>query len=415
MEKRKLNSDCDLGSRSVDVNDKRRRVQSSGGGKESKKQKYETFESFGLSDNLLRGLFSNGFERPSAIQAKALPVLLQGRDVVAQAQSGTGKTAMSALVALHFANSNSNHVQTLVLSPTRELAQQTLNTAVKLSSYTAIQCFGLVGGTSVSADVSALNRSGIHMISATPGRAYDLIRRGALDLSKLKLLLIDEADEMLGRGFKEQIYEIYRRVPSQVQVVLVSATMPRDVVMMSEQFLTEPVKILVKKDALSLDGIAQFYVDVEQEKYKFGTLCDLYETLTVAQAVVFVNTKQKCEWLAKKMKKNAFTVSLMHGDLSQKERECVMQSFRDGEARVLVATDVWSRGIDVQQVTLVVNFDVPTNYESYLHRIGRSGRFGRKGIAISFVTKDDENVFHEIERFYSIKISELPSDVSSLL
>jgi len=249
----------------------------------------------------------------------------------------------------------------------------------------------------------------VHIICATPGRAFDLIRRGTLELRKLRLLLVDEADEMLSEGFKEQLYEIYRRVPAEAQLVLVSATMPREVVRMCEQFMTEPERILVSRDRLTLEGIKQFHVAVELEKWKIGVLLDLYQTLTISQCVVFVNTRSKCEWLAKRLRKDAFTAAAVHGELSQSERDAVMGKFRSGAARVLLATDVWSRGIDVANVSLVINFDLPVSNDAYLHRIGRSGRFGRKGLAISFVTQEELPDIRRIERFFRTTIPPLPA------
>jgi ATP-dependent RNA helicase len=234
-----------------------------------------------------------------------------------------------------------------------------------------------------------LERGGVQVVSGTPGRVYDLIRRSALHMANLKALILDEADEMLSRGFKEQIYDIYRYLPPSCQVVLMSATLPPTVLDMTKKFMNDPIKILVQRDELTLEGIQQFFIAVEKEEWKFDTLCDLYDTLTITQAVIFCNTRQKVDWLANKMKENNFTVSAMHGDMDQNQRDQVMDEFRSGSSRVLIATDIWGRGIDVQQVSLVICYDLPTNRELYIHRIGRSGRFGRKGIAINFVKDDD--------------------------
>jgi len=242
-----------------------------------------------------------------------------------------------------------------------------------------------------------------------------MIQRRALKTRNLKLLVIDEADEMLGRGFKEQIYDIYRYLPPQTQVVLVSATMPHDVLEMTTKFMNDPVRILVKRDELTLEGIKQFFVAVEKEEWKFDTLCDLYDILTITQAVIFCNTKMKVDWLATKMRENSFTVSAMHGDMPQKERDAIMTDFRGGKSRVLIATDVWGRGLDVQQVSLVINYDLPNSRELYIHRIGRSGRFGRKGVAINFVKNDDIRILRDIEQFYGTQIDEMPMNVADLI
>lgn len=228
-------------------------------------------------------------------------------------------------------------------------------------------------------------------------------------------MILDEADEMLNRGFKEQIYDIYRFLPPSCQVVLMSATLPSNVLDMTHKFMNDPIKILVKRDELTLEGIAQFYIDVEKEEWKFDTLCDLYDTLTITQAVIFCNTRQKVDWLSEKMRENNFTVSSIHGDMEQGQRDKVMEEFRSGSSRVLIATDLWGRGIDVQQVSLVICYDLPTDRALYIHRIGRSGRFGRKGIAINFVKSEDRSLLQDIEGFYRTEIKEMPADVGDLL
>jgi len=229
------------------------------------------------------------------------------------------------------------------------------------------------------------------------------------------MLVLDEADEMLGRGFKEQIYDIYRYLPPHTQVVLVSATLPNEVLEMTQKFMTEPIRILVKRDELTLEEIKQFFVAVEKEDWKFSTLCDIYDTLTITQAVIFCNSKSKVDWLAKQMTEAHFMVVSIHGSMPQEERDNIMQAFRACEYRVLITTDIWSRGIDVSQVSLVINYDIPINRESYLHRIGRSGRFGRKGVAINFVTEDDINLLRDIEQFYACQIDEMPMNLTEYL
>jgi len=283
-----------------------------------------------------------------------------------------------------------------------------------VGDYMSVACHACIGGKSVGADIRVL-QTGVHVVSGTPGRVYDMIQRRALKTRNLKLLVIDEADEMLGRGFKEQIYDIYRYLPPQTQVVLVSATMPHDVLEMTTKFMNDPVRILVKRDELTLEGIKQFFVAVEKEEWKFDTLCDLYDILTITQAVIFCNTKMKVDWLATKMRENSFTVSAMHGDMPQKERDAIMTDFRGGKSRVLIATDVWGRGLDVQQVSLVINYDLPNSRELYIHRIGRSGRFGRKGVAINFVKNDDIRILRDIEQFYGTQIDEMPMNVADLI
>ena len=373
-----------------------------------------TFDAMGIREDLLRGLYSYGFEKPSAIQQRAIMPICAGRDVIAQAQSGTGKTSMISLALCQMLDTSTREVQALVLSPTRELATQTEKTALALGNFMSVQVHACIGGRSVGEDAKVLDR-GVHIVSGTPGRVFDMIKRRNLRTRNIKTLVLDEADEMLNKGFKEQIYDVYRYLPPETQVVLVSATLPVEVLEMTSKFMTDPIRILVKRDELTLEGIKQFFVAVEKEEWKFDTLCDLYDTLTITQAVIFCNTKKKVDWLTEKMRANNFTVSAMHGDMPQKERDAIMGEFRGGTTRVLITTDVWARGIDVQQVSLVINYDLPNNRENYIHRIGRSGRYGRKGVAINFVKADDVAVLRDIEQYYSTQIDEMPVNVADLI
>ncbi|EWM21323.1 eukaryotic initiation factor 4a-iii [Nannochloropsis gaditana] len=373
-----------------------------------------TFEAMGLREELLRGIYDYGFEKPSAIQQRAVLPIIKGHDVIAQSQSGTGKTAVFSMGILQRLDTSSNDTQALVLSPTRELAEQTQKVILSLGDYMNVQCHACIGGKSIGEDIRRLDY-GVQVVSGTPGRVFDMIRRRNLKTKSLKMLVIDEADEMLNKGFKEQIYDIYRYLPPTTQVVLISATLPQEVLDMTKKFMNEPIKVLVKRDELTLEGIKQFFVAVEKEEWKFDTLCDLYDTLTITQAVIFCNTRKKVDWLRNKMVEANFTVSAMHGDMPQKEREAIMEEFRSGATRVLIATDVWGRGLDVQQVSLVINYDLPNNRELYIHRIGRSGRFGRKGVAINFVRNDDISILRDIEQYYSTQIDEMPMSVHDLV
>lgn len=376
-----------------------------------------TFDSMNLKPELLRGIYAYGFEKPSAIQQRAIRPIILGRDVIAQSQSGTGKTAVFSIAALQILNEKNitNDPQVLVLSPTRELAEQTQRVIQSLGDFMNVRAHSCVGGKSVGEDMRVFDRGAVQIVSGTPGRVYDLIRRQSLRTKNLACLVMDEADEMLNKGFKEQIYDIYRFLPPSTQVVLISATLPMEVLDMAQRFMNDPVKVLVKRDELTLEGIRQFFVAVEKEEWKFDTLCDLYDTLTISQAVIFCNTRQKVDWLAKQMRSMNFTVSAMHGDMEQKQRESVMQEFRSGASRVLIATDLWGRGIDVQQVSLVICYDFPNNRELYIHRIGRSGRFGRKGVAINFVTDEESKMLRDVEQYYSTQIDEMPNNVGDLL
>ncbi|KAL4076167.1 P-loop containing nucleoside triphosphate hydrolase protein [Scleroderma citrinum] len=374
-----------------------------------------TFDDLNLKEDLLRGIYAYNFEKPSAIQQRAILPITQGRDVIAQAQSGTGKTATFSISILQSIDVSVRETQALVLSPTRELATQIQSVVLALGDYMNVQCHACIGGTSIGEDIRKLEY-GQHVVSGTPGRVFDMIRRRALRTRNIKMLVLDEADELLNKGFKDQIYDVYRYLPPATQVVLLSATLPYDVLEMTTKFMTDPVRILVKRDELTLEGIKQFFVAVEKEDWKFDTLCDLYDTLTITQAVIFCNTRRKVvDWLTEKMRAANFTVSSMHGEMVQKERDAIMAEFRGGTSRVLITTDVWARGIDVQQVSLVINYDLPANRENYIHRIGRSGRFGRKGVAINFVTVDDVRILRDIEQFYSTQIDEMPVNAAELI
>uniref|UniRef100_A0A1I7UJ27 RNA helicase n=1 Tax=Caenorhabditis tropicalis TaxID=1561998 RepID=A0A1I7UJ27_9PELO len=373
-----------------------------------------TFDKMGLREDLLRGIYAYGFEKPSAIQQRAIPAILKARDVIAQAQSGTGKTATFSISVLQSLDTQVRETQALILSPTRELAVQIQKVVLALGDYMNVQCHACIGGTNLGEDIRKLDY-GQHVVSGTPGRVFDMIRRRNLRTRAIKLLVLDEADEMLNKGFKEQLYDIYRYLPPGAQVVLLSATLPHEILEMTTKFMTDPIRILVKRDELTLEGIKQFFVAVDKEEWKFDTLIDLYDTLTITQAVLFCNTRRKVDWLTDKMKEANFTVSSMHGDMEQKDRDEVMKEFRAGTTRVLISTDVWARGLDVPQVSLVINYDLPNNRELYIHRIGRSGRFGRKGVAINFVKQDDVRILRDIEQYYSTQIDEMPMNIADII
>jgi len=374
----------------------------------------DSFDGMEIPEELLRGIYAYGFEKPSAIQQRAIKPTMLGRDLIAQAQSGTGKTATFAIGTLAKLDPKLRECQSLILAPTRELAQQIQKVVIALGDYMDLQVHACVGGTAVRDDIRTL-QAGVHVVVGTPGRVYDMINRRALRLDNIRQFFLDEADEMLSRGFKDQIYDIFKFLPETVQVCLFSATMPLDVLEVTQRFMRDPVRILVKKDELTLEGIKQFYIAVEREEWKLDTLCDLYETLTITQAIIYCNTRRKVDWLQEHMQERDFTVSCMHGDMDQRERDIIMREFRSGSSRVLITTDLLARGIDVQQVSLVINFDLPTNRENYIHRIGRSGRFGRKGVAINFLTEGDVRYLRDIEQFYQTEITEMPMNVADLI
>jgi translation initiation factor 4A len=373
-----------------------------------------SFDDMNLKDDLLRGIYAYGFEKPSAIQQRGIMPILAGHDTIAQAQSGTGKTATFSISVLQSINLSHRATQALILAPTRELAQQIQKVVRALGDFLNVSSHACIGGTLVRDDINTL-KHGVQIVVGTPGRVFDMVNRQCMILESVKLFILDEADEMLSRGFKDQIYDIFQHLPPKVQVCLFSATMPPEILDISNRFMRDPVRILVKKDELTLEGIKQFYVAVDKEEWKFETLCDLYETLTITQAIIYCNTRRKVDWLTDKMGQRDFTVSSMHGDMTGQERELIMKEFRSGSSRVLITTDLLARGIDVQQVSLVINYDLPANRENYIHRIGRSGRFGRKGVAINFVTVEDTRAMRELEAFYNTQIEEMPMNVADLI
>jgi len=374
----------------------------------------ESFDDMNLKEDLLRGIYAYGFEKPSAIQQRAVLPAIEGHDVIAQAQSGTGKTATFSVAILQRIDVTKVEVQALVLAPTRELAKQIHKVIIALGDYMGAKSYACIGGTRVIEDVGNLE-NGVHVIVGTPGRVNDMIERGNLKTNSIKMFVLDEADEMLSRGFKEQIHSVIQCIEPDAQIVLLSATMPPDVLEVTRKFMRSPVKILVKKEELTLEGIRQFYVNVGEEKYKFETLTDLYETLTITQAVIFCNTRRKVDYLTDYLKERQFIVSSMHGDMQQDMRDQIMKEFRSGSSRILITTDLLARGIDVQQVSLVINYDLPSNRENYIHRIGRGGRFGRKGVAINFVTQDDIRTLQDLESYYSTHIEEMPMNIADLI
>ncbi|KAG4306259.1 hypothetical protein PORY_000247 [Pneumocystis oryctolagi] len=373
---------------------------------------------WGLVKSRTRSEQQEGVKLLSAAAAARLPLTRGDEridyDVIAQAQSGTGKTATFSISVLQKIDIGLRQCQALILAPTRELAQQIQKVVIAIGDFMHVECHACIGGTNIRDDMQIL-QSGVHVVVGTPGRVHDMIQRRALRTDAIKIFVMDEADEMLSRGFKDQMYDIFQLLPPSTQVVLLSATMPQDVLEVTTKFMRDPIRILVKKDELTLEGIKQFYIAVEREDWKLDTLCDLYETVTITQAVIFCNTRRKVDWLTEKLTSRDFTVSAMHGDMQQSEREILMKEFRSGSSRILIATDLLARGIDVQQISLVINYDLPSNRENYIHRIGRGGRFGRKGVAINFVTSEDVRMMRDIEQFYSTQIEEMPMNVADLI
>jgi translation initiation factor 4A len=376
---------------------------------------YETFDDMNLSEELLRGVYSHGFTKPSQIQTKGIMPMLEGRDLIAQAQSGTGKTGTFVIGSLSRVDPTLKKPQVLILVHVRELAQQIAKVATAIGSFMKVKVLCAVGGDSVRENVSALDQ-GAQFVVGTPGRIFDLINRNALDRSQIRVLIMDEADQMLQELFFEQVMCILDKgFPAQTRVALFSATMPESVRTVASKILNDPVRILIPPSAVALNGIEQYYIDVEREDFKFECIADLYKNLNIAQAVIFCNTRKTAEKLTEKMTAHGFPVSCVHGELEKPERERRMKQFIGGENRVMIATDMIARGIDVQQISLVMNYELPQNHETYIHRIGRAGRFGRKGVTINILLPEEVQTMKDIAEKFSIVLKETPSDLSMLL
>jgi translation initiation factor 4A len=376
---------------------------------------FNTFDDMDLPTNLLRGIYAHGFEKPSEIQKRGIVPIKSGNDLMAQAQSGTGKTGTFCVGALTKIDTSLLKPQVLVIVPTRELAQQIEKVAQALGSYMELKTYSATGGTPIRDDLRALER-GLHFVVGTPGRIFDLMNRGQLNRQYIRVLVLDEADQMLEDRFKEQILCILQMgFPKQTQVALFSATMPTEVIEVANKLLRDPVRILIPPEEVTLEGISQYYVALQKEEWKFDALCDIYKQLTVNQAIIYCNKRQRAEWLAEKMMAEGFPLSYIHGEMDVEERRNRMQAFRSGNVRVLISTDLLARGIDVQQVSLVINFELPPQRENYIHRIGRSGRYGRKGTAINLVAGDEVNALKEIESHYQTLIKQLPDDLANLI
>lgn len=375
----------------------------------------ESFDELGLKENLLRGLYSYGFENPSPIQKKAIKPMIEGNNLIAQAPSGTGKTGTFSVGILQRINEKMNGCQAIIISPTRELAMQITDVIENISKYMKeVDITTCVKGSIISKDLAKI-RKGSQVVIGTPGRLIHMINKKMLSTSRVKLLVVDEADNLLSEGFLPQLQEIVESLYESCQICLFSATMPKEEYKITQDFLENPVEILVEKEKLSLDGIKQFFIDVEYEEGKFGTLCDLYGTITINQSMIYVNSKRRADWLKKELLDKNFTVSMIHSDMTPTERSNIMKSFRNGDSRILISTDLLARGIDVQHVSIVLNYDIPRDKENYLHRIGRSGRFGRKGVSINFVTKRDFRLMKGIEAYYNKKIEPMPVDIQKYI
>ena len=376
----------------------------------------ESWDELEVNEQLLRGIYAYGFEKPSPIQRKAIKPILFGKDLIAQAQSGTGKTGTFSIGTLSKINTAENTTQALILSPTRELAIQISTVMEGIGCMMkGLRVQVLVGGTSIDDDASALKNKTPHVIVGCPGRVYDMMRRNHVASKNIGLIVMDEADEMLSSGFKEQVYNIFQYLSKDVQVCLFSATLPPHIHEITSKFMRDPVKICVKAEALTLEGISQYYVAVEDDMQKYATLKDLFQFISLSQCIIYCNSVKRVQDLYEAMKEDGFPVCCIHRNMDKEPRKVAFQEFTKGKFRVLISSNITARGIDVQQVSVVINFDIPKDTHTYLHRIGRSGRWGRKGTGINFITRRDLAKIKEIEQYYSCQINELPASINTVL
>ena len=372
---------------------------------------FDELEELEVSGDILRGIYGYGFEKPSPIQKKAIKPLISGRDTIAQAQSGTGKTATFSIGILSKIVLTENNTQALVLSPTKELSSQTAKVLTSLGSMMdGLRVQTLFGGSSVDEYSGFLKKNLPHIICGCPGRVYDMLRRGNITGNKIKIVVLDEADEMLSQGFKEQVYDIFQYFNSDVQVALFSATLSPQIQPIIDKMMRNPVKITMKAEMLTLEGISQFFVAVEDDRQKYLILKDTFSAISLSQCIIYCNSVKRVADLYDAMREDGFPVCCIHSSMDPKDRDSAFNEFKIGSSRVLISSNVTARGIDVQQVSTVINFDIPKDIHTYLHRIGRSGRWGRKGVGINFITRRDIGKIKEIEEYYACQINEMPSN-----
>jgi len=373
-----------------------------------------TWDSLKLKTNLLRGIYSVGFESPSQIQAQSIPVILTGKDVIAQAQSGTGKTGAFCISTLQKCT-NEPTLQAIILSPTRELSSQIHSVFESLALHTGITAQLLIGGVSIDKDIKKMQQHTSQVLIGCPGRVLDFLNRKVVSYSNIHLIVLDEADEILSQGFQSQLYNIFQYLTDQVQVVMFSATIKEELHEISNKIMRDPIKILVKSEMLTLEGISQFYISFQNDQDKIEALKDLYNFISMSQSIIYCNSVKRVVDLYHVMKSSGFPVCCIHSDMDKQDRQNAYQEFKSGKYRVLISSNVTARGIDIQQVSTVINFDLPKCVDTYLHRIGRSGRWGRKGVGINFITNYDTDKMKEIESHYGTQIKEFPSTYTTLL
>lgn len=374
-----------------------------------------SWEELDIDPNILRGIYAYGYEKPSPIQRKAIRPIIAGKDIIGQAQSGTGKTATFSIGALSMLRLNEQNTQILVLSPTRELTMQTAKVFESIGGMMpGLKVQTAFGGSIVEESNGFSSKNVPHILCGCPGRVFDMIRRDRLSCKHLRLVVIDEADEMLSSGFKEQVYGIFQNFNNDIQVALFSATLPPNIFAITDKLMRDPVSICVKAEQLTLEGISQFYVAVDDDRQKYATLKHIFSYLTVSQCIIYCNSVKRVADLYDAMREDDFPVCCIHSGMEKPAREASISDFRNGKSRVLISSNVTARGIDIQQVSIVINFDIPKDVHTYLHRIGRSGRWGRKGVGINFITRRDIAKLKEIEQYYSSEIREMPANLDFL-
>eukprot|EP00916_Digyalum_oweni_P015286 GHVL01024990.1.p1 GENE.GHVL01024990.1~~GHVL01024990.1.p1 ORF type:complete len:411 (+),score=38.58 GHVL01024990.1:47-1279(+) len=370
------------------------------------------FEDYFFKRELLIGIFEKGFERPSPIQEESIPLTLAGKNLIARAKNGTGKTAAFTIPMLDKTNPNENHIQGLILVPTRELALQTSSVVKELGKYMNVQCMVSTGGTSLRDDIMRLYNP-VHIMVGTPGRVLDLANKNVADLKNCHIFVMDEADKLLSPEFEPIIQRLLKFLPQQRQILLFSATFPASVQQFRNKMMKEACEINLMEE-LTLTGITQYYAFVE-ERQKVHCLNTLFSRLHINQAIIFCNSVQRVELLARKITELGYSCFFIHARMLQAHRNRVFHDFRSGACRCLVSSDLFTRGIDIPSVNVVINFDFPHNSETYLHRVGRSGRFGHLGLAVNMITYDDRNNLYRIEHELAIEISPVPNQINEEL
>ena len=378
--------------------------------------KTNNFDGLNLSENLLKGVYLHGFTQPSPIQIKGINSINTGKDCILQSQSGTGKTATYLLGIMNKLDENDKNCQSIIITPTRELADQVYNVASVLSKYTTFKIVKCIGGTDITQSQNELKTATI--VIGTIGRIHHMINNKKINIHNIKNLVLDEADDILFDGIPDKVQDIIDKLPIGMQMVLISATMCSNVFNFSKRFMHDPIKILLKNNEIIVDLISQFYIDIETEEYKFDTLLDLYNLLSTSQVIIFCNTIRKVEWLEQNLKQNNFPITVIHSNMTQQQRDDVIKEFREGKTRLLLTTDLLARGIDIPQVNMVINYDLPIDKETYVHRIGRCGRFDKRGVSITMIKTTDPydiKTLNRMKYFYKMDIKEMPDNISTFL